>query len=170
MRPYLIAACVALAVGVGAFSAGRFSAPLKVETREIERVVFQDRVVEKVVTVKAKAETKIVYRERVVTKDGTVTERESERTDTKTDTAKNADTVAAHDGASERSAVTITTLRPSWRVGVLVGAAYQQPLLPISGPLVVGALAEYRLVGGLWVGLWTLPQFGAVGAGVSFEF
>ena len=46
---------IALAVVVSSaagFSAGRFSAPLKVETKEVERVVYQDRVVEKVITKK----------------------------------------------------------------------------------------------------------------------
>ncbi len=170
MRRYLIAAGVCLALLVGAFSAGRFSAPLKVETRDVERVVFKDRVVEKVVTVEAKAKTRIVYRERETKPDGTVTEREHERTDTKTDTTKTDDKDRVVEGKTDHERVTVTTLRPSWRVGVLVGASFQQPLLPISGPLVLGASAEYRLVGGLWVGLWTLPQFGAVGAGVSFEF
>ncbi len=162
MKRYAIAAGVVLALLAGAFSAGRFSAPLKVETRDVEKIVFRERVV----TVTVAAKTKIVYREKVTTPDGTVTERESERTETKKDTKRD----DASEGAKDTERVSITTLRPSWRVGVLVGASYQQPLLPIAGPLVLGATFDYRLVGGLWVGVWTLPQYGAVGLGISFEF
>jgi hypothetical protein len=158
---------------VGAFSAGRFSAPLKVETRDVEKVVYQDRVVEKVVTVetKAKAETKVVYRDRVVTKDGTVTERVVERTDTKEDTK--ADTMAAADTShtivTEKENTAKTTLRPDWRVGVLFGASLAKPLVPISGPLVVGVQAEHRITGGLSAGLWA-NSVGAAGLVVSVEF
>ena len=169
-RNYLIAAAVILAAVVGAFSAGRFSAPMKVETRDVEKVVFKDRIVEKVVTVVAKAEVKTVYIDRVITKEGTVTERIVERTTTKEDTTKKDDTATSHEGTADTSHVSIVTLRPSWRVGILAGGSFQQPLLPISGPLVLGVTAEYRIAGGLWVGLWTLPQHGAVGASVGFEF
>lgn len=173
-RNHLIAAAVILAALVGSFSAGRFSAPLKVETRDVERVVFKDRIVEKIVTVevKAKAETKIVWRDRVITKEGVVTEHEIEKTDTKEDTKKTADVdrVVTRDAERVVTVEKIVTLRPSWRVGVLAGASFQTPLLPIAGPLVLGVEAQYRIAGGLWAGLWTLPQHGAVGASISFEF
>lgn len=56
------------------FTAGRFSKPTKVETK-IET---------KTVTVKEEAKTRIVYRDRVISPDGTITEKEVEREDTNT--------------------------------------------------------------------------------------
>lgn len=181
----------AIAVGavllllVGAFSAGRFSAPLKVETRDVERVVFKDKivtvekVVEKVVTVEkeAKVETRVVWRDRIITKDGTVTEHVVEKTgrvdelakSTSTDktTDKHVDQVQALE--STRETVRTVTLRPSWRVSLQVGASLAKPLLPIAGPLVLGASGEYRLLGGWSAGVW-LSTVGAAGLVTSLEF
>lgn len=173
MNRYLIAGVVVLVALVGAFSAGRFSAPLRVETREVEKVVFKDRIVEKVVTVevKGKTETKVVYRDRVITKDGTITEHEVEKTATKEDTTRtgNSDTTTTHDGSSEHLSEKVVTLRPNWRVGALVGASIRDPLLPIAGPLVIGLEIDYRIVGGLSVGIWA-NTFGAAGVALAFEF
>lgn len=171
-RRLLIAAGVALAL-VGAFSAGRFSAPLKVQTIETVKTVFQDRVVEKIKTVEvqAKAETKIVYRDRVVTKDGTVTEHTVEKTDTKSEDVKKGsdDELATHTGSTETLKQTTTTLRPDWRVGILVGGQLGKPFLPIAGPLTVGLQVDRRIIGGLSVGVWAFSG-GSAGLGVSFEF
>ncbi len=169
MKRYLVAAGVVVLALAGAFSAGRFSAPLQVETRDVEKVVFKDRIVEKVVEVKAKTETKIVYRDRVIKPDGTVTEHEVEKTATKEDTTKTDDKTATHDGSSEHSTEKIVTLRPSWRVGLLAGASLRDPLLPIAGPLVLGLQVDYRIVGGLSAGIW-INTFGAAGLGLSMEF
>lgn len=169
LRSYLIVAGVVLAVGAGAFAAGRFAAPMKVETREVERVVFKDRVVEKVVTVTLAAKTKIVWRDRVVAPDGTTTTREVEKTDTREDTTRTDDRVATSEGTTEREAVTITTNRPGWRVGALVGLSLREPLLPIAGPLILGLSAERRLIGGLWAGLW-IQTGGSAGLSLSLEF
>ncbi len=173
-----VAAVVALA---GAFSAGRFSAPEKVVTKEVE--VFKDRVVEKVVTkevevvkvVKAKAETKIVYRDRVITPDGTVKEHEEERTETKEDEKTDGERKTDTEKVAERVVEKLVTvektvaLRPDWRVGVLVGVQWPQPLLPFAGPMVLGVHADRRIVGGLYAGLWAHTG-GSFGLGVSFEF
>lgn len=185
LQRYGIAAGVVLLLLLGAFSAGRFSAPLKVETRDVERVVYKDKivtvekVVEKVVTVEkeAKVETKIVWRDRVITKDGTVTEhivektgRTDEATKTTTDAKDKVSTVdATHALESTHETVKTVTLRPSWRVSLQVGASLKDPLLPIAGPLVLGASGEYRIVGGLSAGVW-VNTFGAAGAVVSMEF
>ena len=172
-RATAIAAAVAILLSVGAFVAGRFSAPLKVETRDVERVVFKDRVVEKVVTVEraAKVETRIVYRDRVTTRDGTVTEREIERTASKEDAAKLVDSSRVEVRVVEKlvTKTVVTTLRPDWRVAVHAGASLRPPILTIAGPMVLGVEIDRRIAGGLSAGLWVNTS-GAVGAAVSFEF
>lgn len=168
----LIAAGVALAL-VASFVGGRFSAPLKVETRDVEKVVFKDRVVEKIVTVEkaAKVETKIVYRDRVIMKDGTITEREVEKTDAKTDTEKTADASKVEVREVEKLVTVekITTLRPDWRVGILAGASIREPLVPIAGPLVLGLEVDRRIIGGFSAGVWVNTS-GAAGVALSLEF
>ena len=52
---------------------------------------------------------------------------------------------------------------------MLVGASLREPLVPIAGPLVLGASVERRIVGGLSAGAW-LNTVGAAGASVSLEF
>lgn len=172
MNRVWIAVGVVLAL-VGAFVGGRFSAPLKVETRDVARVVYQDKIVEKVVTVevKAKAETKIVYRDRVVTRDGTVTEHEVEKTDTKEDDKKSTDDgkTEVATGETQHEHTVITTLRPNWRVGITAGASLRAPLVTLAGPLVIGVQVDRRLIGGLSTGVWA-NSYGAAGLGVSFEF
>lgn len=168
-----LAVIAALLLALGAFVAGRFTAPLKVETREIEHVVFKDRVVEKVVTVEraAKLVTQVVYRDREIAKDGTIREHEVETTATKEDTSKveNRAHTATHEGEATVTKTVTTTLRPDWRVAVLAGGSIQPPLVPIAGPLVLGVELDRRIIGGLSAGAW-VSSAGAAGASVSFEF
>ena len=173
-RNRLIGIGVVLLALAGSFSAGRFSAPLKVETAVI--TVKGETIHEKGETVyihdKAEAKTIVVWRDKVTAPNGTVTEKTVEKTDVK-DVDKvsiNANTDRTATLTESKTETKKVTLRPDWRVSLMVGASFQQPLLPISGPLVLGTMAEYRIVGGLWIGLWTLPQHGSVGAVLSFEF
>lgn len=163
----------ALVLLAGAFSAGRFSAPLQVETRDVERVVYKDKIVEvvKTVEVKGKTETKIVYRDRVITRDGTVTEREVEKTVAKEDTktTNDGEKVATREGDRTATHEKTTTLRPDWRVGLLLGASLSKPLVPIYGPVVLGVSVERRILGGLSLGVW-INTVGAAGSSVSMEF
>lgn len=157
----------------GAFSAGRFSAPLQVETKTI--TVKGETIHEKGETIyihdQAKIETRVVYRDRVITKDGTITEHEVERAEAKTESkvsaASNTErTATLTESKTEQKTV---TLRPSWRVVALVGAQWPKPLLPIAGPLVLGLEVDYRIAGGLSAGLWANTG-GAAGLAISFEF
>ena len=52
---------------------------------------------------------------------------------------------------------------------MLVGASLREPLLPVAGPLVLGASLERRIVGGLSAGAW-LNTVGAAGASLSVEW
>lgn len=165
-----VAGGVALVVLLAlAFSAGRYTAPVKTDVREVERVVWKDRVVEKVVTRKAKAEERIVYVDRVVSPTGEV--REKRTTHTLADTRELVDSGKTTEsaGSTEKSASSTSTLRPDWRVGVLAGASMREPLLPLAGPLVLGASVERRILGGLSAGAW-VNTVGAAGASVSLEF
>lgn len=162
-----------LAALAGAFVAGRYTAPVQVQTRDIERVVYRDRVVEKIVATKAEAktETKVVFRDRVITKEGEIREHEVERTASRDELA-----VKVADSKTEERQVekviehtSTVTLRPDWRVAVLAGASLKPPALPLAGPLVVGLEVDRRLVGGLSAGVWASSS-GAAGAAVSFEF
>jgi hypothetical protein len=142
---------------VAAFSAGRFSAPERVE----ERVEYRTEL--RTVTVQAKARERVVYREKVTTPDGTVTEKTSLRDVSKVDTTTKA--AASTTAVQERK----TELRADWRVGAQIGASMQKPALVITGPLVLGVTVERRVVGGLSAGLWA-NTVGAGGAIISVEF
>lgn len=151
------------------FSAGRFTAPVKTDVREVEKVVWKDRVVEKVVTRKAKAEERIVYVDRIVSPTGEV--REKRTTHTLADTRELVDAAKTSEstGKTEVSSSSTTTLRPDWRVGVLAGASLREPLVPIAGPLVLGASVERRIIGPFTLGVWGLTS-GAAGVSASGEF
>lgn len=172
-RTWAIVVVVVLVVGAGAFSAGRFTAPESTKTVEVEKVVFKDRVVEKVVTVveQAKAETRVVYRDRVVTKEGEVRERIVERTATREEShgETNGETVTEREARGDSETRVEVTVRPVWRVSAQVGASLREPLLPIAGPLVVGLGVDYRIAGGVSAGLWA-NSVGAAGLSLSLEF
>lgn len=164
------AGITALVVITGlAFSAGRFTAPVKTDVREVEKLVWKDRVVEKVVTRKAKAVDRVVYVDRVVLPTGEVREKTSTRTLTDARELTDSGKTSESTGKSETSSSSTTTARPDWRLGVLVGASLREPLLPVAGPLVLGASLERRIVGGLSAGAW-LNTVGAAGASLSVEF
>lgn len=168
-RQRVVVAVAFVGTAAAAFSAGRFTAPEKVEVREVEKVVWKDRIVEKVVTRRAKAEERVVYVDRVVSPEGEV--REKRVTTTKADTREVADLgrTTESSGSTEKSASSTSTLRPDWRVGVLVGASLREPLVPIAGPLVLGASVERRIVGPFTLGVWGLTS-GAAGLSASGEF
>lgn len=157
------------------FSAGRFSAPLQVETRDVERVVYRDLTVEDLTKGMTFAKTvqKTVYRNVVTTitdagtviADNSIEHEGAEESSSSTETKR---TTEEHAGQRETEKTSVTTLRPDWRVGVQIGAALK-PALVITGPLVLGASVERRIVGGVSAGLWG-NTVGAGGASVSLEF
>lgn len=153
---------VALVVNLAlAFLAGRFSAPEKV----VEKVEWKERAAEKGTTKKAKATSRIVYVDRVVTPQGEVREKRTMRTVTDAREVADVERLTERGGKSEST----TPARPDWRVGVLVGASLREPLVPIAGPLVLGASVERRILGPFSVGAW-VNTVGAAGASVSGEF
>jgi hypothetical protein len=94
-----------LIVALVSFSAGKFSSPTKVETREVERVVYRDR------TIKDVAKD-VIKRTTVVTKpDGTVTR------ETIVEDRSKAHSDSTSEGSSEKSVLTKVDSRPDWRIG-----------------------------------------------------
>jgi hypothetical protein len=168
-RQRVVVAVAIVVVATAAFAAGRYSTPEKVEVREVVKVEWKDRIVEKVVTKRAKAEERVVYVDRVVSPEGEV--REKRVTTTKADTRELVDLgkTSESSGKAEATSSSTTTLRPDWRVGVLVGASLREPLVPLAGPLVLGASLERRIVGGVSAGAW-VNTVGAAGASVSLEW
>lgn len=147
------------------FSAGRYTAPEKVRVETV--FAKNEKAAEKVAEKKAKVVDRIVFVDRVVSSTGEV--REKRTTRTLTDARETIDTAKTSESAVKSASSSSTTLRPDWRVGVLVGASLREPLLPIAGPLVLGASVERRIVGGLSAGAW-LTTAGAAGASLSMEF
>ena len=140
----------------------------KVELRDVVREVVKVEVRE----VAAAALTKVVYRDRITTPDGACHETTIERTDATASTATDANAQSAKDTTHEASHVDTTTttpVRPQWRVAVTAGASLREPLLPLAGPLVIGAEVDYRLVGPLSAGLW-VSTAGSAGLALAVEF
>lgn len=167
-------ALVGVLLLVVGFSAGRYSAPAQVETREVERWSVLDLTTEDITRgmTFALSTEKTVWRNVETRPDGTTVDRsivhEATRQDsTATETAKRTE---EHAGTREIEKVTITTLRPSWSAGVLVGATWKEPALPIAGPLVLGVMAEVRLgQTPFMLGAWGTTQ-GALGVSGRGEF
>lgn len=63
----------------------------------------------------------------------------------------------------------MTPVLAQWRVGVDIGGSLKAPLLPLAGPLVLGARVERRILGPVWGGVWA-STYGAAGVGVTSEF
>ncbi len=154
-----------LAVALCAFSAGAFLKPAEVvETHSVE-IKWKEKISKADHT--AKVKTRIVYVDRVILPDGTVKEKsetresESALTDSKT--------LIDRSGESKEIQSKTTISKPDWRVGVLVGAA-AKPEFVITGPLVLGVHAERRIIGGVWLGAWVLPNLPAAGGSLTWEF
>lgn len=151
----VLAASAVLALS-GAFWAGRATRPETVKTDE--RVVYRDRVVEKVVEVKVRDEaaTKTVERVRVVHVDGSSVERVTKRTES---AAREA---TGRQGESQEAVAIDKIVRSSrevsggteWYVGILVVVAptsfrLNDPAASLSAGVTVGR----RLIGPVSVGL-----------------
>lgn len=163
-------ALILLAVLV-AFFVGRLTAPPKIQEVERERVVYQDRIIEKVVHAKAQDVERrvVVYRDRIVQPDGTRVEREVERSAEAVRTIEAIHEDAQHEliaeGHAERK---ITTVLPSWRVGALVGGQIRLDSALSLTPS-YGALVERRIVGPMSAGAWALND-GTIGLLLTMEF
>lgn len=137
--------------GVLCFGAGRFAAPTKVQT--VVKTETVEKIVEKKVEVAAK--TKVVYVDRVITKEGEVRERivEREVEKSRTDTDRTNDRTD-----TTESSKTVESDAPRLNVSVLAGVDLNPKWQPIegAGPLSLGLSVNYRIAGPLTVGAWGL--------------
>lgn len=167
---------LAVSVCVGCFFLGRSTAPEAVRIEE--KVVFKDKIVEKVVTVevekKTAAEVKVVYRDRYVAPSGAVSERTEERTETKTDeTRERGESFESVRVQYVDREVKVTSDRPvKNHASLLVGYDSRPAVwkyMNISG-VTIGVHYERRIFETpLWVGVWAIHT-GAVGASVGAEW
>jgi hypothetical protein len=156
-RPWTWAAATGVALGIAGYGAGRFAAPTKVETREVERVVevvkWRDRetVVEGPVRVVTKTVTvpgpegatitveKIVEKERVVTV-------HTQGADVTTETERVVEKLVERDAPRVTLAATVGAGFSA--AGVTAPSYGVLALGRVLGPLVVGAQAEGNLQAG----------------------
>lgn len=176
-----IASVVIALVSVGSFTAGRFSAPLKVETREVERFSVLDLKTEDITRGMSftKVDQRVIYKNIVTTvaesHDAgtvtTITDTSIERYGGALDgfvTEQEARVEVVHADREVLVEKTVT-LQPDWRIGVLAGASLREPLIPIASSLVLGVSIERRIAGGFGCGAWLLTA-GAAGAICSIAF
>jgi hypothetical protein len=176
MSPKWIPLVLVVIAGFGGFSAGRWLATpqVKIETKTEEKVVYRDKIVDRIVEVKAatKTEIRVVTRTIWATPDaGTVTQ-EREVSGSKETLASTLATerIEAIQRDEVKNSFTVSTpVLKDWRVAVLVGASIREPLLPIAGPLVFGAEIDRRIIGPFWAGAW-LNTGGSAGLSVAAEF
>jgi hypothetical protein len=123
-----------LALVAVTFSAGRFSAPAKVETKEVQKVVYVDRIVKEV--------DKDVQ---TTTKETTLPNGTKIKETVKEDKSK-IHTDENKSGTSVTVTETKVTTRPDWRLGL-----YYRPAMRELSPC-YGAIVERRLLGEVFVG------------------
>lgn len=158
----LLLAGIAVALGAGLFWAGRYTAPVKIETKIVDRIV-------KVQETKKDEEKKahvVTNKHKVVTKkpDGTVVIVTDTNKDNQSDTVKHEEAKVVIQRVVETHTVT-TYLRPDWRVGLLGGVDISNPL---QNPF-FGGHVEHRFIGPLYIGAWGLSNKD-VGVSLTLEF
>lgn len=174
-KTYALCAAAGFALLGGAFAAGRYTTPTRVETETVE-VVKEVRVAYTVYrTTEAVAERRNV-------RETTHTERRPDGTEvsvretvdlTHIDTARTAEgeSVARTETARTTDIRTVTEYRrPDWRLTALVGVQLRiAPSTSLFGPVVYGGQLERRIVGPVYLGAWGLSS-GVAGASLSLAF
>jgi hypothetical protein len=141
---------IALILVAVSFSVGRFTGPAKVEVREVEKVVYQEK------TKKDVERTVERNTRETVLPDGTIIREtlQSRNTKSKTDTDKNV--------TQETSKESVTTNRPTWRAGFGFNPeipGYQEPIYSIRlerqvlSELYVGVSLDSKKQAGLTISI-----------------
>lgn len=193
-RRRLITALVFVCAVVAAFFIGKLTGPVRVERHEsieyrerqvidwrtlkveditagytfartVDRVVYRNVVT--TITVTPDAGTTTTITDKTIEREGSQENHAAEtKSSRREESTGRSDTEST--GRTERSEV--TTSRPSWSVGALVGATWKEPALTIAGPLVLGGVIEGRLGDSpVTLGVWCLTV-GACGGIVRGEF
>ena len=137
---------------VAAFSIGKYSGPAETQTKEVERIVYRDRIVED-----EKRDIDTVIRETLLP-DGTKVKETTikDRTETQRDTATEID--------KSRMVETKITNRPGWRLG----AIYKPEVRGFQDGS-YGVIVERRLFSEVYLGV-TGASDRTLGLTVSFGF
>jgi hypothetical protein len=180
----LIVSVVSVVLLVGAFLAGRYTTPVKVQEKVVEKVVVQEKIVTVEVDKKNTDEDQKKDTHTVVVvvkkKDGsTIT---TETKDTHADDQKHEVEIKYVDRVVNRvveKEVTVTKtidrILPQWSVTAKVGTTFNQlkPSLapPYFQPLLVGVDVDRRILGPIWFGMWGLTdlKLNAISAGVAVK-
>jgi hypothetical protein len=167
-KRWLWIALAGVVLCAASFSAGAFLGPKRVET--MEKIVYRDLTMEDLTKgmTFTKTVNKTIYRNVVteVTDAGTkTTDLTTEVIGSHEDKNSSETTRKLVDKGGESEKLKTVTAQPRWAVGVFVGASTIKPQLVITGPLVVGAEVDYRVVGGVSLGLRgnTAGTFGLTG-------
>lgn len=171
-RPILLVPLLLGLAALGGYAAGRWAAPSKIITKTEERVVVQERVVTKVVHIRARDATRRTETTVTPTPSGPVTHTVTEVV-TRERAAESMGTEANRaERASSSSTVTKVTDYPRLTLGVLAGVA----LAPGSVTPAYGGRVDYRIAGPFSVGAWGVytgspgKPAGAGGVALGFTF
>lgn len=158
-----------------AFSLGRFLTPARVETRTQEKIVYQDRIVEKRVEVRVAdtAARQVVERVRYVYPDGTRVERETERAQSSSHTEAASLQVRTEEKIVYRDRVEtklVEARRPRLRLGLGPETYLGDLMRPrLIGPFDLAGAIDVRIAGPAWVQL-SGSSAGRIGLMVGLEF
>lgn len=138
MKKIIVSKQLAAAVGLVAlsFAAGVYFGPKKVETKEVEKIVYRDRVVE------SKKKDTVTRTKETQLPDGTKIKETIK--DEKSESTKDSQSELRHDKFLERK----TESRPDWRIG----AVYKPTLPGIQGE-VYGVTIERRVIAEIYLGV-----------------
>lgn len=138
-------ALISIAVLAIVFTAGRFSKSTKVETKTVTKVE----------TVKVEGKTRIVYRDRVISPDGTITEKEVEREETNT--------------REESSSIASSEKTVQNDVGLTLSALAVVNVKDIKGEREYAVVASKRVIGALNVTAMATTDR-KIGVGLGWNF
>jgi hypothetical protein len=166
-RPFALGGAVGLA-----FLFGRFSAPTRTVEKAVEHVVYRDREVKVQEAARVEVQERVVFRDRTIIKraNGTVVQRDVERTDTGQATATATRQVETRVEYRDREVVKEKRVDApkDWAVSLLVGT--RVALKPLGlGTVAYGARVERRIIGPVSAGVWGLSD-GECGVSVGVSF
>ena len=179
-RNAIIVGLVALLLFPAGYLTGKFANPSKIVEKTVtqEKLVYQDKIVERVVYVQAKKEKTHTVTEVTEKPDGTKTTKTSEDTSTDTDTKVDEDKkeeITKTEVKIVEKLKIIDSFRPGWRVSAGVGLAipvflgHEQIGVPGLQGAVINAEVSRRVVGPFWVNIHA-NTMGVLGLGVAGEF